>query len=437
MTSRRIYAFVFVLAFLVAFGQGVFRFRRVLGLRDEPFIALTEYDARVHVTLAQRLINGEGYTLPMQINPDPATRIEPAFVKAPGYPYLLAGLFRITGISFWFFPLQCLFTAGLSVLLALITKDVFGAPIAALYAGTGAAMHPVLINIASQLYNENIYFFLFLLTVFLYLRWFRAPSVKWALLCGAAAGLTALIRELILAPFAALVLLAVVRMWQKDRALGLRSAAALIAGLAALVLPWTIRNYIVTGALVPISTISLSQLAAGNNSCVAAGGWTTAFYGDDPCPAIDALAREVAGPWNREPQIVFHDRAVAAGAWAFIKQNPGAYMKLCIRRAWTVFDPWHPQQRLQGAKRLAMFLFFALFIVPGVAGAVWLAAQKPPAASVVLYTVAVASYLPLIAVSVSHDHRFALGLHLTLVSFAGALVARLVRGRAQPPSVSA
>lgn len=430
-TSRKIYAFVFALGFLLAFARGVFRFGPVLGARDQQFIDLTEADARVHVTLAQRLINGEGYTLPMSFGPERAPQVEPAFVKAPGYPYLLAGLFRITGISFWFFPIQCLFAGAMSVLLAVITKDVFAAPVAALYAGIGAAIHPVLVNVASQLYNENIFFFMFLLTVLLYLRWFRAPSVRRALMCGAAAGLTALIRESVLAPFAALVALAVVWLWRKDRMAGLLSAAALAAGSAAVVLPWTVRNYIVTGLLVPISTISLLAFAAGNNSCVATGGWTTAFYGDNPCPALDVQANRALSVANREPKIVFLYQALAAAGWNFVERNPGAYLKLCFRRAWTVFDPWHPAQHLQGAKKLGMLLYFLFFIVAGVAGAAWFAAEGPPAGSAVLYTVALASYLSLVAVYVSHDHRYTVGMDLPLCGFAGGLAARLTHGRAR------
>ncbi|HEV2200134.1 MAG TPA: glycosyltransferase family 39 protein [Bryobacteraceae bacterium] len=430
-TSRKIYAFVFALAFFVAFAQGVVRFRRVLGARDQQFIDLTSADALMHVTLAQRILNGEGYTLPIPFGLDPQPRVEPAFLKAPGYPYLLAALFRITGISFWFFPIQCLFTGGLSVLLAAITNDVFGSPVAALYAGIGAAVHPVLVNLASQLYNENIFFFLFLVTVFLYLRWFRAPSVKRALLCGVAAGLTALIRESVLAPFAALVVLAAVWLGRKDRTAGLLSAGALAAGLAVVVLPWTVRNYVVTGVLVPISTISLAAVAMGNNSCVAAGGWTTAFYGDNPCPAMEVQASRVLGRSNREPKIVFLDRALSTVGWNFIERHPGAYLKLCFRRAWTVFDPWHPAQHLQGAKKLVMLLYFLFFIAVGVAGAAWFAIEGPPAASVVLYAVAVATYVPLVAIFVSHDHRYTVGMDLPLCSFAGGLVARLAYGRAR------
>jgi len=126
----------------------------------------------------------------------------------------------------------------LSVLVVLISAETFGGPLAALFAGVGAAVHPVLVNAASQLYNENIYFCLLFLCIWVYMRWLRTPSLGLALACGCCAGVTALVRESILVPFAALILWTVVSAWHKNRLAASGSAIAMAIGLTAIVMPW-------------------------------------------------------------------------------------------------------------------------------------------------------------------------------------------------------
>ena len=423
---RRICVFVFCLTLALTLGQGITRFRHVLGATGQQFINLNEADALVHVTLAQRLLNGQGFTLPTTPADGPIGDSQPAYEKAPGYPFFLAVLFRITGFGFSFFPLQCLFAGLLSVLVVLISAETFGQqPLAALFAGVGAAVHPVLVNAASQVYNEDLYFFLFFLCVWLYMRWYRNPSLGLALLCGCCAGVTALVRESILAPFACLILLALVSGWRVNRMAALKNAVALGAGLLVVVLPWSIRNYVVArGEIVPISTISLYLFGAGNNDCVAVEGWDEPFFGDNPCRILDQQKSELLASEHQVSQTITRSRASSTLATRWILGHIGGYVKLCVRRAWTVFDPWHRWQHVTGFKKLYMLLYFLIFVATGVCGIAWLSIRGLwTFEAVTLAVLLLAMYAPLVLVFVSHDHRFAVGIHVILACFGGAWLA--------------
>ncbi len=418
---RRICVFLFCLSLLLTLGQGIIRYRNVLGVTGQKFVAMNEADALLHAQLAQRLLNGDGYT-----EPDENGRgSRPAFEKAPGYPFLLAIIFRLTGFGFSFFPLQCLFAAVLSVLVVLVSYDTFADPAAAAFAGLAAAIHPGLVNAASQLYNEDIYFCLFFLCVWLFLRWHRHPTLSSALLCGVCAGITGLIRESILAPFACLILLTLIWDGRANWTNALKNAVVLGAGMVLVILPWTVHNYFVTGgALVPISTISMYLVGAGNNDCVAAEGWDEPFFGDNPCPILNDQKTQLLADEHLEPLALNLSRASSRVGTRWILNHPAAYLKLSFRRAWTVVDPWHRQQHLAGFKKLIMLVYFLLFVFTGIAGLAWTAiTRRWTFQSLTLALLALAMYAPLVLLFVSHDHRFALGIHLVLACFAGAWLA--------------
>jgi 4-amino-4-deoxy-L-arabinose transferase-like glycosyltransferase len=433
LTIRRICLLVFFLTLLLTAGAGVARYRHVLGASGADFAKLNQFDALLHLTLAERIMAGQGDTLPTTRADGPIGDSQPAFEKAPGYPFLLAALFRVTGVDFAFFPLQCLLGALLSVLVVLVAFAAFGEPSVALFAGVAAAVHPVLVNAAAQLYNENVYFCLFFLCVWLYLRWYRERSTAVALLCGLCAGVTALVRESMLVPFAALVLLAFLWNWRKEGLAALKPALLMAAGLVVVVAPWTLRNYLVTGGqFIPISTISWTLLGAGNNDCVAAESWTTPFYGDSPCRSLTEARTALVAGRHEVSSTVTRDRASATLGRQWILSHPGEYLKLCVRRAWTVFDPVHPQQHLRGVTKLVMILYFIVFVFSGLIGAVWVALHaKRSFQLVTLYVLLLAMYAPMVALFVSHDHRFAIGIHLLLACFAGAW---LMHFRARRPS---
>ena len=96
---RGICVVVFCLTLALTLGQGLVRYRHDLGKTGPEFVELNQYDALVHVTLAQRIMAGLGDTLPTTSADGPIGSSQPAFEKAPGYPFLLAVLFRITGVG--------------------------------------------------------------------------------------------------------------------------------------------------------------------------------------------------------------------------------------------------------------------------------------------------------------------------------------------------
>jgi hypothetical protein len=132
---------------------------------------------------------------------------------------------------------------------------------AGLLAASVAAFYPELVWFAGHFWVEN---------VFLVLVWWgferlvasdlRARTGA-ALAAGALWGLAILARETLLyfVPLAALWLL-----WRRRAAGGARRAAALVLGTVLVVAPWTWRNWLSFGALIPVSTAGGLNLFQGN-----------------------------------------------------------------------------------------------------------------------------------------------------------------------------
>jgi 4-amino-4-deoxy-L-arabinose transferase-like glycosyltransferase len=196
----RIFLFLLVLGFALRLGYGVARYRgAILGASGTSFIQLWDYDGLEHVLIAVGVVRGDGYVMPelpgLQGKHIRETGVLATF-KAPLYEFFLSAVFALSGISFWlFFPLQALFGGILSGLMAELAYGAFGRAGPAWIAGLAAAVHPVLINTASQPYNENLYFLLFFSTLWAFGRWLEDARARWLIAVGILAALTALTRE--------------------------------------------------------------------------------------------------------------------------------------------------------------------------------------------------------------------------------------------------
>lgn len=176
----------------------------------------------------------------------------PLYLYFVGVPVALFGTLEAVKYA------QCLAGALLVPALGLLGRRAFGERSGLLAAGA-AAFYPELVWFASHFWAE---------TVFTVLLWWAMErlvaaddegSARAALASGLLWGAAVLTRETVLyfLPVAALWLA-----WRRKG--GARRAAWLLAAAALLVVPWTVRNWLVFDAFVPVSTSGALNLWQGN-----------------------------------------------------------------------------------------------------------------------------------------------------------------------------
>jgi hypothetical protein len=243
------------------------------------------------------------------------------FYGQPLYPYVLALLHRLTGESL-FGPIVVQFAAlGLVVAgTGVLARRAFGARFDGLAAIAGLLvllqLEPEHFKIARQLFNENLYMPLVMacLVVLVVLARLRGMPTWWqAFLAGVLLGVTAISRSqfLLCVPFALLVLwLAWRRAPDAARARsGLRAlvlVGVVAVGLVIAVAPVTLRNWVVSGQLVPISS---------------SGGASLLEFHRPPAGLIDQSALDKDTLFN-----ALHLDQSTRTVVAFVEKDPGGYV---------------------------------------------------------------------------------------------------------------
>jgi 4-amino-4-deoxy-L-arabinose transferase-like glycosyltransferase len=423
-----------ILGFGLRIGYGVVRYRDTLTRLSGPaFINAWDADALYHVLIAEALLSGKGYIVDQApLAPGRSIRYEgeEALFKAPLYELFLAGTFAISGFSFkLFFPLQALFGGLLTGLMGLITLHVFRRPGAAWFAGVAAGAHPILVNSASQPYNEDMFFFFFAAAIWAFLVWFQTQRVRWAILCGAMIGFCTLTREngvLLLIAMGAVTLIAAPRTLKTWR--GYSIIALITVGV---VLPWTVRNYVRFGILVPVASIVGVDFVEGNNLCVVSDSVFVPYWAEGRCPWVDEqqLLRREAGRFDsRVPDAVRRDRLSQRIALQFVSEHPAAYAKLTFRRFWTTLLPYDPRGSQRLHERIVLALYWLLVFPAGLLGMV-VALKRIEPGRLLLGLLVILNLLSVAAVLYWSDLRFRVGIDLVLGCFAGWLYAEIFRFR--------
>ncbi len=226
---------------LLAFGL---RAGWVLAARLDPFDGDVYDSAFYHITALQ-LVAGKGYT-----------RLDgaPTAVWPPGYPGLLALTYALSGGSVLAAKLANALFGALATFFSWATAARLFGSRAGLIAGALFAACPDDVFYANFLLSEPAFGALFtgVIWLFVVLEQRSAPGPSAWLALGAATGLAALTRGIALAWLAVPVLI----WWRRDGARRpvLARAALAFAGLACVLLPWTLRNALELGAPVLLAT---------------------------------------------------------------------------------------------------------------------------------------------------------------------------------------
>ena len=181
----------------------------------------------------------------------------PTVVRAPLWPFTIAGLSLIFGPSDYFARLfLSLVGSGTCVLVYFFARDLFSWRIGVL-AGVFAAIYPELYIYDGWLYTESLYTFLLFAICYGLYRLQRTPERNWQnwIVCGVLLGLLSLTRPNGIIVIGLFIIWSFIMVWQKFLSLRMTIRGVLVSTLIAVVLiaPWTIRNYLVSHTFIPVA----------------------------------------------------------------------------------------------------------------------------------------------------------------------------------------
>lgn len=177
----------------------------------------------------------------------------PSALRPPAYPYLLGGVFAVSGDSFTAGRLAAALLGVASVSLIGVIALVLWTRAVAIVSMAIAALYPPLVLLSGTLLSESLGLPLVLALVALLLGRREAPRPPWVpFAAGALFGLALLDRP-------ALVMFGVplvAGLWGRPRRSlrAMRAPAVAVAAALVAVLPWTVRNAVEFRDFIPIST---------------------------------------------------------------------------------------------------------------------------------------------------------------------------------------
>ncbi len=327
----------------------------------------------------------------------------PTSFRMPGYPAFLALIYGIAGPEAAPVRLvQALLGALTCIPIYLIARRL-GGWAAAVLAGLGVALHPILIYMTGWVYSETLFLLLAWTGIWLVVRAVEAGSYPTALSSGLLLGLATLVRpEIVLLP--AFVLFVSILLRSPGR--NLRILVVTQLALLAVVLPWTARNVLIHKKPVLLTTNTGAVFYGGNNANANGG-----FYLDVPFV--------LPGYSEADSNVELTRRAVR-----WIRENPTSYLALIPVKLYKFFAPTQMEHSGSplGRWTLPVDLVYAGFLILALWGGVvaW-RSQRP----IVILLMSFIAWYGLIAIILYGGTRVALPIAPGLMILAASALGRV------------
>jgi len=252
----------------------------------------------------------------------------------PGYPILMAIIYKLTGNSdraLRLFQIACEAVAVVLVFLIAVRLIPRGA---ALLAAMLAAVAPQLAYRSLLILPDSLTALPLLAAMLLFIKAAEDLSVRKMILAGALIGVSCWLRaDALLLP----LFLCATLMLLLPRGERRRHALALIGGAAIIIAPITIRNALVFRSFVPVSLGTGQNLSAGIGDCDVEQrfGLSPTDDGTSKQEAQWAGRPDYAAELYR-PDGIERDRSRVARAWSVIRSEPGWFAGTMVRRMGTM-----------------------------------------------------------------------------------------------------
>jgi 4-amino-4-deoxy-L-arabinose transferase-like glycosyltransferase len=305
-------AVIFVAALTTRLAATVFIFRNYFG----PQLLFVQNESS-HI--ASALVTGWGFSSPYANVPVAATAQQP-----PLYPLILAGIFKLFGIctvsSAWAAVVLNILAGALTAVLLYYVGNLYFTKTVGLVAAWVWALPWMYRALAFSTSLSSPYLAALGLTVLLLLLPKVLKADRGWFTLGIYAGLLVLLQTTFL------VVLAFYGIWLAFSKARSPKMLLALAGLCLMLVPWTIRNYVQLGRLVPIRDNFGLELWLGNRPGMQG---TVDYHGDFPDhdPSNYAQLGELR----------FMDEKFQE-AKEFIASDPLSFLKRCLRRS---FEFWY------------------------------------------------------------------------------------------------
>jgi 4-amino-4-deoxy-L-arabinose transferase-like glycosyltransferase len=327
------------------------------------------YDAQGYADIATELERGNGFGL------GPGAT-QPATNYSPGLPLFAGGLYALSGgVHERLARLVLALLGTLAVLFSYLIGRRLAGPMAGLVAAGAVAIYPALLEYQGMLMSEPLAATL-LSGAVLAMLWaagtegFRpaGPAGGW-LAPGLLLGALALVRPEYLAISFPIAVVVFARRGRDEWRAGLAQALIMLAGLAIVVVPWTVRNEVALGRFVPIST--------GGGQVLFAGAYMPSG-GDPEKVGEEVLKRhpELRAELPKEPRLeqilaaLAHLRYPGAEAdaalarmgrerlWDDVSERPVPYLGFLANKLWLIWG--HGPRDVMHAPGWALFHWLLL-----------------------------------------------------------------------------
>ena len=383
--------------------------------------------------IAENIYSGKGFVGGLS-KPD-----EPTSWQAPGYPYLLAGLWWIGGKGPWTYALLGLLqSAALSSMafpIYFLTRRWFGEK-PARWAAWAVAVWPLYGWYATRFHHSAL---VFSAHPWLLAGWVSlADQPRWTkgLWLGLATGVAGLFQPVLLAPFG---LLGLYFLLGQMRIKSIRGVAGLLAAALGTILalfPWTLRNYQVHGHWVPIKTSLGKELWMGNHPEATGTGYAPGGKEEvtNAHPPRAFAYRGKVSEWEL-------NELLKQEAWEYMRQDPGALVQRTCQK-WVWFWTWTPSEFLrsygggEARKFGGVAKAFWIFLLAGAAWGAW-QSRGIPREYVLILVVFAATYSLLYGLTHVGQARFRGEIEYLLFPAFGMGLGALgawVRGLRTPPA---
>jgi hypothetical protein len=339
--------------------------------------AWTHPIAMEHRSIALQLVHGEGFSF------GDWGYFGPTSVQSPTFPFLLAGLFKIFGDdsprAYQTIMLMNAIAGAATVWLTYaLARTLGGTVLTGLLAAAAVAIWPSQIYAGRSVQAIALITCTLLGTIILFYRAVRSGALgPW--LGFSIVGILAAMTEPVFLPAMALSGLLILAWRGLPWSIRLRNAGVLLFVTFALIGPWTLRNYIVHGRLMPVKGTFWVNLWKGNND-YATGTDRLAlspeakarakakgdnFEDDAPDSAhqYDMLDLSQKARLKHQPESV-REEVFKEFALQWITNNPSRYLHLCgVRLTKTLTVDWDNPRSYNTVYIVSRFALLGLTIV--------------------------------------------------------------------------